>query len=90
MNLTGDTTQGAEAFANDSDTIVYDEAIFLMGVMWRWKKAKGLDYAEDKDQYERRVIDSMAADGSKDIINMDGLRWEIRPGLIVPSGSWPV
>lgn len=86
------TADGAEssasAFTDDANTIVFDEAIFTLGVIWRWKKAKGLEYAEDKDQYERRILDAIAADGSKDWLSLEGERYDITPALVVPAGSW--
>jgi hypothetical protein len=35
------------------------------GVIWRWKAAKGLEYAEDYNKYERLVADQMGRDGGK-------------------------
>lgn len=40
------------AFQNDNDVSKIDETIIEMGVIWRWLKAKGLDYAEEKRDYE--------------------------------------
>lgn len=39
-------------FANDNDTPKIDETVIEMGVIWRWLKAKGLDYSEEKRDYE--------------------------------------
>lgn len=75
-------------FAADTDILLLDEATFKLGVEWRWKKAKGLDYAQDFVDYEQMLVISKARDGSKDVINMGDVKFDIYPGILVPSGSW--
>lgn len=45
------TTEKAE-FADDSDTILLPDRLFILGVRWRWKQSKGLEYGEDMQTYE--------------------------------------
>jgi hypothetical protein len=66
----GGTAQSA--WAADTDTGKLDEDIMASGVLWRWKKAKGLDYAEDFQTYERLVADAAVRDGAKKHIYMGG------------------
>jgi len=80
------TPQGS--FMADTDILMLDEATFKLGLEWRWKKAKGLDYAQDFEDYEDMLAVSKARDGGKDIINMGDARYDIYPGILVPSGSW--
>lgn len=76
---------------DDEDTPLLDWQIILMGLKWRWKQAKGFDYAEDFNSYERRVADAIARDGTKPMLNLSGDRGgSIDPIVVVPSGSWPV
>ncbi|VVE00673.1 hypothetical protein PIN31115_02087 [Pandoraea iniqua] len=75
-------------FLLDTDTLLLDEATFKLGIEWRWKKAKGLDYAQDFVDYEAMLATSKARDGSKDVINMGDVKYDIYPGILVPSGSW--
>lgn len=77
-------------FLADDDTTVLDNDIFLQGLIWRWNKRKGFDYAEDFAEYERLVADAMARDGGKPTLNLDGYRNTLSPGIIVPTGSWNV
>jgi hypothetical protein len=60
------------AFTNDSDTPVVPEELVRMGLKWRIKHAKGLDYTEDWNKYERRR-ESMLAEqmnlGSQQVSN---------------------
>lgn len=80
----------SDSYLNDSDVALLDEQIIVLGTIWRFRQAKGLDYAEDFAKYERRVTDAMAGDGSKDVLNLGEVRWDLFPGIIVPAGNWPI
>lgn len=82
-------TERAE-FAVDDDVGLLDERILTLGLIWRWKAAKGFDYTADLEKYERRVIEAIGRDGSKDWINLGDNRFDIVPAVAVPSGSWNV
>lgn len=43
---------GQSAWAADTDLYVLDEDCFILGLKWRWKAAKGLDYSEERMTYE--------------------------------------
>lgn len=47
----------------DTDTFLLPEHLIKAGLRWRWKKEKGLTYAEDFNTYERLVEVSYANDG---------------------------
>lgn len=81
---------GQARFVMDSDVLLLREDLFKLGVEWRWKKAKGLEYAQEFADYEDFMANALARDGSKDIINMGSARYDIFPGILVPSGSWPI
>ena len=83
---TGGTDQ--TAFTNDDDVSYLDEQILQLGLRWRFKKEKGLEYGEDFATYERMVNDAIARDGGRDVLNLDGARWDVPPGVLVPSGNW--
>jgi hypothetical protein len=51
--------------AADTDVPLLDESLLKKGLEWRWRKAKGLDYSQDFDDYERAVVDALARDGTK-------------------------
>ena len=80
----------SSTWTNDADTPKLDDQILTLGTIWRWKAAKGLDYAEDFAKYERRIIDLMAKDAAKPKLDMSGASWEIIPAIFVPTGSWNV
>lgn len=79
-----------EFFTNDLDTFILPDTLHLLGLRWRWKREKGLDYAEDFQQYEFQVKDAMGRDGGAPRLSMDGGRREMKPGIFVPNGTWMV
>jgi hypothetical protein len=81
------TGQGQPKWLGDTDVGRLDEDVMQLGVIWRWKKSKGFDYAEDFATYEREVVNYMARDGGKLTLNMAGDP-EYRPFINVPDGSW--
>lgn len=75
-------------WTNDADTPKLDDALMVQGLIWRWKQAKGLDYAEDFAKYEKRFADASTRNGSKPTLNMNGGTYDIQPAILVPRGSW--
>lgn len=80
----------ASAWALDADTSYLDEEIMGLGIVWRWKAAKGLEYAEVFNEYEGLVADAMARDGGKPKLNLGGGNTGYQPVVMVSSGSWPL
>lgn len=85
---TGVTYQ--EYFGADGDLVVLPAELLLMGLRWRWKKEKGLDYAEDFRTYEMQVKDAVGRDGGKPVLCMSDERKTVRPGIFVSPGSYPL
>lgn len=75
------------AFTLDNDLGVLPESIMTLGIIWRWKRANGLDYAQEFDVYEKRVQEALSRDASGKKLYMDAPRWPPY-GFIVPPGSW--
>jgi len=76
-------------FTLDTDTILLPNDLVLMGLRWRWKKEKGLEYAEDFRTYEMQVKDELGRDGGKPNLHMDDEGWHGPvPGIFVSPGSW--
>lgn len=89
VSVTAGSTTSA-TWTADADTALLDEEVMTGGVIWRWKAAKGLEYAEDYNKYERLVADQMARDGGKPTLNMGGGSVGYPAGVLVPLGSWNV
>jgi hypothetical protein len=75
-------------WTNDSDTPVLRDDIIILGTIVRWKRAKGLDYSEEQDEYRRVIGEYMARSGSKQDLSLTQTGDTYNPVVIVPSGSW--
>jgi hypothetical protein len=79
----------AAAFAQDTDAALLDEDLIQLGLIWRWKQAKGFDFADDQALYEERVMNAIGRDGGKRVLDMaepGGDR--LPPQIQTPEGSW--
>lgn len=79
---------GQDEWSADTDVGRLDENLMRLGLLWRWKQAKGLDYAQEFDAYEMRVADAMGRDGGAPRLRMDSGPFDRLPGIFVPQGSW--
>lgn len=50
-------------WAADTDYYSLDDDAFILGLKWRWKAAKGLDYAQEKRDYDFSCERLLARDG---------------------------
>lgn len=77
------------AFTADTDTSILDEELITLGVIWRFLKAKGFDYAEAFRTYELQVSQALARDGSKRTLNFTQQINYGRPRYPgIQDGSW--
>lgn len=85
-------TTGYSVITNDTDVIQIDETCIILGLQWRWKAMKGLDYGEDFNKYERAVADAMSRDGTKPVLSLDAgeLNNTVQPVVVIPSGGWNI
>lgn len=76
-----------ERWAADSDVGILPEDLMHIGIVWRWKKAKELDYSEEFRDYEMQVANRMSrSDGARKIDLTSCC--EFKPGIMIPQGSW--
>lgn len=68
--IDGDTQVRKNAFTKDSDTFVLDERLLTLGLIWRWRAMKRLDYSEDLQNYEIRLSQISAEDKGARAIRM--------------------
>lgn len=52
QDLSGTSKRG---FTADTDYFMLDDDAFVMGIIWRFRRAKGLDYDEEKNSWENRI-----------------------------------
>ncbi len=72
-----------ESWQSDTDFAVIPERLVTLGIVWRYKKSKGLDYAEDMSTYEREVERACSRDKGAGVIRP---RSAVRDDL--PPYSW--
>lgn len=56
---------GQTEWTADTDTGKLSEDIMTLGVIWRWRKSKGLEYGEDMGTYEIEVAKAILNDGAR-------------------------
>lgn len=76
-----------DAFAADTDLGLVDDELLLSGLLWRWRKAKGFDYAEEHMHHERQVADAMARDGTKAVLTLHETRSDLPTAIPRVIGS---
>lgn len=74
VGVSGSTTPTKEKFSDDSDIPFLDDELMRLGMVWRYKKSKGLDYGEDFNAYEMRVAQLAGRDGGRRILDMNSPR----------------
>lgn len=74
-------------WAADTDTALIEEEVIRLGVVWRFLKAKGLDYSEEFRTYEMALIDIFGSDGGSSVLNLSA---EDEPmlGANIPESNW--
>lgn len=78
-------------FTNDADVFLLDEDLLLLGLRWKWKKEKGFAFVTEKQDYEAALAQAMGNDSAAGELNMGGEQSsDIKPGIYVPLGNWPV
>lgn len=75
-------------FTADTQTSLLNEELLKLGLLYRWKQVKGLDYSENKIEYEDRVNQAIARDTPKSILNMSPLSYQLPP-LLIQDGNFP-
>lgn len=83
-----DPTTGAtkSQFSYDTDTMIYNERMLTLGLIWRWRAMKRLEYSEDLANYER-FRDRVAGDDKGSNIIVVGGRYRY-PQNIYPAYPW--
>jgi len=75
-------------FTNDSDLMLLPEFLLEAGLQWRWKKQKGMEYAEDFRTYEILVANELSRNGLKRPVNLSQSSATPEPKIYTPEGNW--
>ena len=85
------STTGApqDIFQKDTDEFLLDDRLLTLGLLWRWKAQKGMEYAELMASYEKALAEDIGRDkGSRILaVGRGRMRGDVSiayPGTIVP------
>lgn len=65
---TGVDNTSKSAFTSDDDNFVLSERMLTLGLIWRWRENKKLDYTGDFEQFQKCVDELMTKDKGSRII----------------------
>lgn len=91
--VSGDTSKPRvyrDSPEEETDICVLPRDVVLADLRWRWKKEKGLEYAQDFESFELLFARATSNDGMRRDLSMEGTPSIVRPGILVPAGSWPI
>ena len=75
---------GVSEIQTDDDEPLLDVELMQNGLEWRWRKAKGLDYGQDFQDYEVAVTDALSRDGTKARKDLAGDRLDREVPTAIP------
>ena len=81
-------TTNKQYFTDDGDLPLLPQTLLEAGLQWRWKKQKGMEYAEDFRTYETLVANELSRNGLKRPLSLSSGRMTPEPKVFVPDGSW--
>ncbi len=82
------TVPTKEFYTADSDFSIFPDQLLLAGLRWRWKREKGLPYAEDKARAFSMQGNYELKTGTKPVLSMgDGVEASAGHRLIFTPGS---
>lgn len=86
------TGTGQDTILTDGDVVRLPEDSFTLGIIWRFRKAKGLEYADDKAIYEDTVSREIARAAMAPVLALNA-RQPFGTLLLseaqIPDGNWP-
>lgn len=72
-------------FLDDTDVILLPDNVVKADFAWRWKKEKGISYAEDFNIAEALIVNALGrTGGAKETLYLDKPNQDARPGISVP------
>lgn len=79
------TEEPKSAITKDTDIPVFDEYLVKLGIVWRFNKRTGLDYAEEYNEYQRELSKSYAETKAAGDIHLNNVRgfFDDSDGVIV-------
>lgn len=75
---------GKTGFTADSETFLLPERVLTLGLIWRWRSQKRMEYAEDMQNYELALSDEIARDKGARILVVGQQRMPANVGTAYP------
>lgn len=69
--LRAKTLEERSSVQSDDDIPIFDEYLVKLGILWRWLKRSGLDYAEEYAEYEAELKKKFSAQSISQDIPLD-------------------
>lgn len=84
-----------DRFAADTDLIYLPDKIVQLELRWRWKKEKGLPYAQDFEDLEQLLVNALSRGKQGKVLQLDlapgdGGYGAPKPTIVVSAGNWPL
>lgn len=77
------------SFLADTDTFALNETLLRLGIVWRWRSNKRLEYAEDLKNYEIAKSAAMGKDKGNQLITIGRQRVSRNVGIAYPAMLGP-
>lgn len=65
----GGTAQGS--IQNDTDTVIFPDYLFRLGVLWRFQRALGMPYLDERNDFERELVREQANNSGMPRLSMN-------------------
>lgn len=80
---------GQAAWLADDDVSRLPAHIFRLGLIWRWRSANKLNYAQEHATYEAAISEAITNDGGTTMLSLSGRGMGVRQSNL-PEGNWPL
>lgn len=85
------TAPTQSAWAADDDIPYLDEEAMRLGIIWRYKKSRGLEYGQDFNDYEAYIAQLAGRDGARRVLDMGKSNLTRNPRApVAPDFNWPL
>lgn len=78
------TTTGGASFTSDADVFILPERLLTLGLIWKWRAQKRMEYAEDLKNYEIALEQEIARDRGARILNVGTVRYPANVTMAYP------
>lgn len=75
-------------FTVDTDLPLLNSTVMLLGLRYKWKKEKGMEFAQEQDLFVKAVRAIGSQDGQRTQIDMSAEDISRKPGVYIPDSNW--